>query len=588
MSFTQHADVLSKTTETKSIEGKLPMRIPAPTDARWGSRQVRDISRPKHRAPGYDRVAKLLDRLRCCGTLTAAFLRNHHYAGRVTVGYFYGRGTVSVTAVVGEVGQEWWRPVVERLQYNCEMNIRDLHPAVQEALKLAKPRSVRVLLMHLPRPSKEAKDALIFNQSYDKLCRALYTRTSPGKYLREHFPSLTDTEIRDIVALTCTNGEFGINWDLANMINTVEDGPTSCMKGYGAYEHPYRVYDPALGWGMAFKKSTAYEMDTAHAPKYFSRALVNSSSMTFVRSYKFGGVGNYSHACEALEAWLATQGYKKAGGWRGLKLKRLPADQYDNSFVMPYVDGEQSIYEGSVDYFTVGATAETPNYIGLGNSTSGELALDNDDDEDLSSCEDCDESYPTNDDDAWRWAGVDESRRICCHCCDTEYVYGYGRGGNQYYFREDVAVYCDADGEHYHRSYLSDNDIVRCYATDDYFPEADAYRCAYSNNWYNDEECHVKLPNGDAVHNINVADYFEDNPEEFVEWWANGCKEAGGDGDIDIDEVAQQFVDGVNDDEIELNGLRDWLVYRACCVHVGDEPQLPRAADDEEETEETN
>lgn len=594
MSFQIHEDVFVNETNIKTqiIEGRLPMRLPAPNDAQWGSRQVRDLSPKQHRPKAgraYYRVSMLLDRMRSCYFASKDRLRllleDHEMTTLVTV-RFYGSGCASQSASKYNVsvGPEWMRPVLHMLRNNTGTvpSIEELHPSVRAALKLSNPRSVRVLLMHLPRMSKETNGMLIYNQTYDKLARGLYTRTTPGKYLRQHFPSLTDTEIRDIVALTCSDGDFGLVWTREQMIDVIEDGPQSCMRGFDRDAHPYSVYDPAMGWGMAYKTSTAFERSDKHAPKYYSRALVNTKNMTFVRSYRFGGVGAYSHACEALEAWLATQGYTKQSSWGGARIKRLP-DGSGYGYVMPYVDGAQEIYGGAVDYFTIGRTSATPEQIGVANQTDGEMRTS----ENLAECEDCGDEYDEDDADVWRWAGRHENRRVCRHCIDNNYVYGYGRNGYQYYFHSDVARYCESDGEHYHEDYLADNDIVECYDTNDLYPEDETFKCEYDGNYYNDGVSHVVLSRYSCVHYDNADAYFSDNLDDFVTWWAAGCARNGD--DVDVDELARTFVDSVHDESVELCGLKDFLVYRDCCAHLAVEPQLVGIDDDDaEEAEETN
>ncbi|WP_196299816.1 hypothetical protein, partial [Streptococcus pneumoniae] len=90
-----------------------------------------------------------------------------------------------------------------------------------------------------------------------------------GKYLAEHFPSLTATEVRDIVAQTSVVGEFGIVSGVKELINVVMNGPSSCMREESFAPHPYVVYDPAHGWAMAYRRSTDYEQESASAPTFF-------------------------------------------------------------------------------------------------------------------------------------------------------------------------------------------------------------------------------------------------------------------------------------------------------------------------------
>ena len=572
MSFVPHQNVFVDTTgiPTKVIDGRLPMRIPDPTDSRWGSRQAHTLTPKKHRKPGYDLVRMHLARMGCMHlayskySIDAIMAHEALMCAARNIDYTWrAERTVSIS----EVGVAWLRPHVS--YKNCftgggagSDGFDALHPAVHAALKLTRPDRLRMLLMHNPRVSGVDPTQLIYTQTYDKMCREVYTRTSPGKYLRAMFSSLTDDEIRDIVAVSTAQGEFGITTELPKMIAVVQQGPQSCMRGddFMSDVHPYHVYEPALGWGMAYRLSTPSERERIGARTYIARALVNIPAKIFVRSYETRSSGSYSEASEALETWLRGQGFSKERGWGECRLARIPHG--DNNFVMPYIDGNGAVYGGNVDYFTTEETPQTPREMGEGDRTDGLLR-----DEDVMECADCD--FRSSDGDDFVHVGRYQDHRVCRHCREDNYVYGYGQNGERYYFKSDYATYCDYNEEYYHENYYADNGIVECAFSGDIYQRGDTYECDHNGERYGDDVPHYRWP-AYYVYHKSIHDAFLDNPDWCLDWYRNGCRSSG-DVDYSRDEVLTRFCNNVASGEIELDE-DDWDTYVAICTSIGYEP----------------
>lgn len=326
----------------------------------------------------------------------------------------------------------------------------------------------REMLLEWPHQSEEDVSKVAYTQSEDKGKRGLYTRTSMGKYIKRHCPTMPDHVLRDFVALhDPSHGKCKFVHTVDEMIDAVEDGPKSCMQVgeiYDCGDHPYSVYDPQYGWHMAVRVSG----DGIHA-----RCLCNGN--IFVRSYNKCPNGGFSHSDTALEAWLHDQGYEKASRWpEGLKLRRIDAG-YDR-YVMPYIDGELRDVELNGDVFVIDSNGDfcadnQDGYVG-GTGVECESCGDLTDEEDLSS------------------VGFYGDTQVCNHCLENHYIYAIGRGGDEYYAPNHECTYVEEYEQWYEDYYMSDNGIVECrdehnrftHRTDD-----DCWYCEGSGEYYTND-----------------------------------------------------------------------------------------------------
>ena len=417
-------------------------------------------------------------------------------------------------------GREWFKR---------EYNAHDYHPAVYDALRIARPHDWHLLLLEFPHKSVTDPNRLAYtvNERHGEADRQ--TVTTIGKYLTRHFNGiLFDHEIRDIVARYTYSGDIYITTDLDEIVRAVIRGPSSCMSKHfdihcddGVHRHPYAVYDPSLGWSMAIRKS---------GEEILGRCLLwtdpdpsgvedPDAMRVFVRSYKRNpDERSHSGVDESIEAWLKAQGYTKRGGWPdGAKLMRYDVD---SGYLMPYIDGDiQTVDPYNQQYMVIsdGADMDANNTDGLSGGCR-------------STCEDCGASIYSEDDEYF--VGRGDDRLVCEHCCENDYTYSYGRRGYQYRVHNDSVI--EADGEYYDADYLDDNNIVElengeytnqdnavyiesedawyhcdderlCYAEDTERNElmSNCWQCAASDNWYTDETDYVEI-DGESYHPDNA------------------------------------------------------------------------------------
>jgi hypothetical protein len=366
-----------------------------------------------------------------------------------------------------------------------------MHPAIYAAISHAKPDNWHQLILEWPRQSSVdvAQIAYTRDEKYGEADRQL--RTTVSKYLTRHFSNIPSNIIRDISA-KYVNGKFKFVHTMAEMLNVIINGPSSCMGGKDAdyfhdNHHPYEAYDPALGWHMAVYQ----EADGS----FSGRALCNG--MTYVRTYRASS-STYSQTDDRLVQWLQEQGYAKECGWSGFKLKRIPV-RNNSGFLVPYLDGDD---KGLTDDMTIvdsndsDAVWRCDNTDGTADEIHGQT------------CEDCAERI--GEDDGY-WTGRCEDHLVCDCCLENNYSRVYGRRGDQYYVHNDDAV-CVND-TYYDCHYLSDNNIVELhdgdYAhTDDavYIDRDSEWRltddctyCEHSNEYEVTDEC-VQLHDNEWAH----------------------------------------------------------------------------------------
>ena len=192
----------------------------------------------------------------------------------------------------------------------AELSIRfSHHPALKQLFNNYKYSQYitdwREMLLEWPHESEEQPGMVAYTQNEDKGVRNLQTRTSLGKYLRRHCPTMPDHVLRDFCALhDTTAGYIHVTHSLNEIIKAVQEGPSSCMQDDswdgtdddGNYtDHPYRVYDPEYGWHMAIRKVGDQIMGRC-------LCVAHGEAKYFVRSYH--KTERNSPTDTALEAWL--------------------------------------------------------------------------------------------------------------------------------------------------------------------------------------------------------------------------------------------------------------------------------------------
>jgi hypothetical protein len=406
----------------------------------------------------------------------------------------------------------------------------DMHPIIKKAVMLAPPLDWHNLVLEWPHVSVSndtSKIAYTRNEQHGIDNRQ--TATSVGKYITRHFPTLKDHQVRDLCGMYGAS-VFKITYDPEVMIGYIQKGPKSCMvfdeddDDHMADEgHPYRVYDPALGWGLAVRMMGG-SID--------GRALVNENSKTFVRSYRRND-GGYSSSDEDLNSWLNDQGYRHKRGWdEGTRLRYIPFRKYGQDLpTAPYIDGENRIVR--VDEYTKTLIIDDGGEW-LCDLTNGEAQEYN-----ACRCPDCNERVD-EDDLTSTYDGNGDS--VCNSCLENDYYYVHGRRGYQYYVHRNDMVET-IEGDYFHDDYLSDNniveladgeythqdnavcigdawycaddeDIVYCDDTEDYALRDDVWQCFVSEKWYASDDpvrlCCIDSQDELTVHKDEIDKYEAD------------------------------------------------------------------------------
>jgi len=459
----------------------------------------------------------------------------------------------AVTQVLHDTRMEWLNSDDEAVMHRCsdyrqdrlwlvrEMDKYPLHPVIEAAIKVSRPHNWHLMFFEWPHVSEGDRARIAYTQSIDKGKRDLQTVTSVGKYLRRHFPALSDHDIRDLVSRYGSADTYKIVNTTAEMIYHLHRGPGSCMVWGenravrchdGVDRHPYEAYNPKYGWHMAVRicgddtVGRALCMTKPDGHKYFVRTYARPAN----------GTNGYSQADNGMENWLSEQGYSKHSSWDdGEKLAYHGAGDH---FLAPYLDGGDKcvdivgdnmyiVIDSNGDY-TCDQTGGQPTYA----------------DEDCFDCEDCGDS--TSDDDGY-WVGYNDDHHVCESCYENEYVYGYGRRGRQYSFPSEDAVYVDSQQEYFHTSWLGDNEIIelsngsyehsddavevggewyhidddricRTTDTDEYLLcDEGCWQCAESGDWYSDSTDFVEV-DGNKYHpdNAPATDDAEDDADTTV------------------------------------------------------------------------
>lgn len=382
--------------------------------------------------------------------------------------------------------------------HNLQIRFR-LHPAIDKLLSDYRPKDWQQLVMEFPHQAESDRSRVAYTQNRDKGERDIQTVTSLGKYITRHFPQLPDHEVRNVVASHSVIG-CKIVHTIAEMINVLQRGPHSCMRWNDGHNididtHPYKCYDPRIGWGMAVREEGG---------EIVGRALVyeRDDSKVFVRTYmRPTNSSNYSQADDHLNAWLKDQGYKHESNWEGCLLA-YHEGRY-GAPLGPYLDGDVKdvdvVHRDGGKYLLVREGGEYRC-----ENTDGSVQSGGDE------CADCGDHIDEGD---GYWVGADDDQIVCQHCCDNNYYYGHGRRGRQYYIHESNVAH--VGDEAYDESYLSHNDIVclkngdYCHTDDAVFVESvdEYYHCDdeavcyddYNNQYELRDDC-VELADGSMCH----------------------------------------------------------------------------------------
>lgn len=335
------------------------------------------------------------------------------------------------------------------------------------------PHNLHLLCLEWPAVATDTV-SVGYIQNDTKGARDIVTTTTPARYLRRHWPTMPDHQIRDFVALH--SAKCVVFDTVEDIVRSVQEGPRSCMQwsdedvdSLGA--HPYEVYAPEYGWRAVVRLEGGLIVGRALVLLAEGATDNDLKDAIFVRSYR--RTDGYSGTDEGLEAWLTLCGANKEPDWtcgtREPRLKRIEPLEGRYDFVAPYIDGGVQHVADHIDYLVIDDDGEY-----LCNETGGWYEHD----ENRRTCDRCGERV---DEDDGSYVGYDEATWVCSDCIERYYTFAMGRGGNEYYEEGDNVVFVGSQA--YVREYIDRYDIVEL---DDgsYAYEEDAFRCPIDDAWY--------------------------------------------------------------------------------------------------------
>ncbi len=407
---------------------------------------------------------------------------------------------------------DWMQSLIHVLRYDPsgvrgwharEQRSYSFHEAVWHAVKLSPPKDWHLLVLEWPHISTGDPNRLAYTRDDRAGHDNKQTITTIGKYLHRHFPKLADHQIRDIAALHSASGcEIVRTTD--EILDTLQRGPHSCMRWNDCHHehHPYRVYAPALGWGMARR---VVDGDVCGRALVYEDPYENYKC--YVRSYKKGD--GYSYADEMLEAWLKQQGYEHRTGWpEGARMAHLEPRYSRYAFLAPYIDGDiQNVDVVHRDGGLCLVIRDGGEYVC--NNTDGTPENEGDDHEE---CHDCgDYQHP----DDMYWVGSIEDCHVCSGC-QNNYVTALTYQGREREIHENNVIYLDSTDMHYDVDYLDRNGVITL-ANGDYEHRDNAWRCEHDGEYYSYDEDSIEVTdargNTLTIHPDHADEYNNDENE---------------------------------------------------------------------------
>ena len=427
-----------------------------------------------------------------------------------------------------------------------------LHPVVLAMLKY-RPDNYHTLVLEWPHVSEKEPSKLSYTRDEFKGKANVQTVTTISKYLSKHWARVPDHIRRDACSLYTPDTLKMLAADVRQTIWACEVGPRSCMQSTSSYAgfpwskrgqrqkmlawdedstlrepewntHPYAVYTPELGWGMAVRMV---------GDRVMGRALTyeSKSHKGFVRSYARGVTDeNMSETDTALSAWLEAKGFSKEGSWpEGAEIAYIENVHECDTPLLPYMDGDRENVTESGSGKTLVITSDQggnwkcENQDGTGERNDSEEDEEN---ERLAFCEDCDDSIYEGDD--YIIAGRYEDRFVCCHCSrDYTQVTAPGRwtGTATYHLPDDETV--RVNRQDYDPANLPDCIIML--EDGDHAHEDDAIRIddeCYLHSDYRVVELHEENPDTGDTYGL-IEDCWEDERTGYM--WPNcvECVERG-------------------------------------------------------------
>ena len=318
-----------------------------------------------------------------------------------------------------------------------------------------------------------------------------------GRYLNRFTKGLTEDRIRQVVEAhnACFDfGEMEVATESKDIVSVYTNGPSSCMShgvdNFSSHIHPTHVYG-AGDLGVAYIGGMAKP-----------RARVLGHLKTKVYSTIYGDSAR-------LQAVLQKSGYvpdKECDGFEGAKILKIPSKQFDDRYVMPYLDNDYGTsYSKCGEYFVMSHHCDH-------SSAQYTHGLD---DETGWCCNYCEDWQEEGDEEYY----ADDIGTICYSCYENHYFYCEGCDSTQH--NDDYVQI------HYYQMVTTTIPIPkskgggfvrerRRYSTSYCASCADEhYFCDPCNDWYMEAECdeHDNVYRCESCHEEHLTETKEETKE---------------------------------------------------------------------------
>ena len=334
---------------------------------------------------------------------------------------------------------------------------------------------------------------------YKDMRRDQIVQTTAGKFARKFLTdsdgnNLSDKAIQafsELVKTYCDRYEVRFTSDAIDMAKVYRKGPRSCMSG-GSVMH----YSPQLGREVHPAEvyatpdfQLAYAVDKSNDDKIVSRCVISKVNNTYGVIYGLASVMMSEFAKNDITEAPRSKPFK------GHRLQRILVDEYDETYLMPYVDGHCYLRNADDDYFSL--NGDWDSHHEECDKTTGTTS----DDQNMFCCEHCDDSL--HEDEAVNielYCG--DWISICEYCYSEDFV-SDGDDCNVYHNVNHGDV-IEVDGEYYHIEsdsvFYSDRD--ECWKlTDDYDSDYENYEDDDDDDEPKCEcnECGSKVPDSETL-----------------------------------------------------------------------------------------
>lgn len=265
-----------------------------------------------------------------------------------------------------------------------------------------------------------------------------------GVDFREYIEDLKAKNVEPTTYLCKTEREW---------YDAYENGPRSCMTGYGFSKSPVRVYattshglpDNGLRLFIQYTGELFGEDFEVQA-----RAIVNIETNEYVRAYG-----------DAADAILRANGYERETNClEGARLARIPHPENEGAVLMPYLDGNQDGVDAEGD----NAFIICDRYDYEAQDADGYIWIE----DDRCACIECGERFDVED-----MFETPSGACVCQHCIGDTYVQVVGRS----------VVYpsWDCSWSDYHDCWVYDFDVADC-AIEGIVHDQEPMQCAQGYN----------------------------------------------------------------------------------------------------------